>query len=100
MLGLLRDIFEIFENIPAYILYAMETFINLIFSGVQAVADTALAAANVLPLPEIVTPPELLGELNWFFPVGAVISIATPLIGGYIAFIAIRWVLAKLGVLG
>jgi hypothetical protein len=89
MLSLLQDIIEIIGFIPEYILDAVETFINLIFSGIESVF---IAATSIIPLPEVPSPPEYITAINWFFPIGAVISIATPIVAGYVAFLAIRWI--------
>ena len=95
MLGIFTNILEVIENIPAYILYAAESFINLLFAAVEA---ALIALVALLPgLPEVVAPPELVGEINWFFPVGAVLGVMAPLLSAYIVFIGIRWAFNKFG---
>lgn len=95
MISLLTDIVEIFENIPQYILYALESLINLIFTAIEG---WMLIFAALLPhLPEPVAPPSYLGEINWFFPVGTIIGIATPLLAAYVVFLGIRWLFNKIG---
>ncbi len=89
MLSLLRNIIEIIGNVPQYILYAAESFVNLIFSGIE---DIFIAATSLIPLPSVPSPPEYITAINWFFPIGAVISIATPIVAGYVLFLAIRWI--------
>lgn len=89
MISLLENIVEIFLNIPAYIIYAVESIINLFFSAVEGVW---IAATSLIPLPEVPKPPEFISNINWFFPIGALIAVITPVLVGYIAFLAIRWI--------
>lgn len=94
MLGILEDIFEIFENIPAYILFAIETLANVFFAGIQAIFTVITA---LIPLPKEPGVPEYIGNINWFFPIGAVVAIMVPIVTGYVAFLLIRWVYQKVG---
>jgi len=96
MLSFLKAIVEAVEYIPMYILWALETVFNLLMSAILAVF--ALATA-LIALPSEPSPPEFIAEINWFIPIGAIISIATPIVAGYIAFLAIRWILNKMGAL-
>jgi hypothetical protein len=94
MLGLLQDIFDIFKNIPDYILLAGEEAINGVISLAEAIAA---AAVLVLPeLPEVGTPPYL-AEANWFFPIGAVISVAVPLVTAYGIWLGVKWIYKHIG---
>lgn len=94
MLTFLKEIFEIIFNLPAYILYVIETAFNLIMDGLSALF---VIATTLIPLPSEPSPPEFIGEINWFYPIGALITIATPVVVGYGAFLAIRWIYAKAG---
>lgn len=94
MLGLLQDIIEAVEYIPMYFLYAIETVANLFFSAIQGVFSTA---TSLIPLPSVPPAPEYVTAINWFFPIGAVISIMTPVVAGYISFLAIRYILKWAG---
>lgn len=95
MFGLFSEIIEILTNLPTYVMYALESFINLIFSAIEGALNLAVA---LLPeLPEIITPPGYMEELNWFFPVGAVLAIAAPLLSAYIVFLGVRWLFNKIG---
>jgi len=93
MLGLLENIVEVIGNFPGYILYAIETVSNLFFTAIQAVFT---AVTTLIPLPSLPVP-SYIAEINWFFPVGAVITIMTPLVTGFITWLAIRWVFQKSG---
>lgn len=94
MLTFLKKIAEVILNIPEYILYVIESAFNLVMEAVSAL----FALATVLiPLPSEPAPPQFIAEINWFYPIGALISIATPIVVGYASFLAIRWIYAKVG---
>ncbi len=95
MLSLLGEIIEVIANVPAYILYAIETIANLLFSGIQGVFEAATA---LIELPEIPTIPYL-AEINWFFPVGSILGILSLMIVGYGTFLGVRWVFKWAGAL-
>lgn len=95
MIGLLENLVEIFENIPGYILFAIEEFVNGFFALIQLALE---AAVLVLPeLPEIYTPPKYVAEVNWYYPVGTLIGIATPLFTAYIAWLGVSYLYRKFG---
>jgi hypothetical protein len=95
MIGLLEDLVEIITNIPAYILYAMETFANGFFALIQLALEVAVL---VLPgLPEVYTPPKYIAEINWYYPVGTLIGIAAPLFTAYIAWLGVSYLYRKFG---
>lgn len=95
MLGLLEDLVDIVGNIPAYILDAIETFVNGFFAIIQVAIE---AAVLVLPgLPSIYTPPKYLSEINWYYPVGTLIGIAAPLFTAYIAWLGVSYLYRKFG---
>lgn len=97
MITLLKNLVEIFLNIPQYILYAAETFIN----GWFRIVEAALVAASALlgELPEVTTPPSYIGEINWFYPVGTMLSIAAPLVTAYVTWLGISYLYRKFGAL-
>lgn len=94
MLSFLGNIIEVIEFVPDYIIWAIETLFNLFMDAIEAVF---VLATSLIPLPSEPSPPEFLSEINWFIPVGAIISIATPIVLGYVSFLAIRWILQKAG---
>ncbi|HEV3318249.1 MAG TPA: hypothetical protein VG053_00765 [Solirubrobacteraceae bacterium] len=98
MLGWLEGIVTAVENIPSYLLYAVETVINLVTEGLDALFVTA-TSVGFFTLPETFAPPTILGWLNWFFPVAAVVSVATSLVVMYSGFLLVRWVFKKAGVI-
>lgn len=94
MLSFLKNIIEVIEFVPNYILWAVETLFNLFTDGITALFGLAAA---LIALPSEPSPPEFIGAINWFFPVGALISIATPIVLAYGSFLAIAWILRKAG---
>jgi hypothetical protein len=56
---------------------------------IQAAFDLA---TSLIELPSEPVPPEFIEEINWFLPIGAIIAILTPVVTGYILFLAIRWI--------
>jgi hypothetical protein len=99
MLSILSDLLEIFENIPLYIEYAGEMVINGYFAIVQAL----LLAANALlgGLPEVISPPGYLTEINWYYPVGTLVSTLVSIAGTgfslYITWLGISWLYKRFG---
>ena len=95
MLSLLQDLVELIEDFPTLVLIALEEAVNGIFDIVQL----ALEAANaVLPeLPEVITPPSYIAEINWYYPVGTLLAVVTPLIIAYGAWLGVSWIYRKYG---
>jgi len=95
MLGILDSVIEFLSYIPDYILYAIETAWN----GWIDIIDVALEGANALlgGLPETISPPGYIEEINWYYPVGTLLGIAAPLVTAYIAWLGISWLYRKFG---
>lgn len=97
MLTFLSELWSIVTNLGLWIVFAVEESWNALMSVVEAVFSTAVA---VLPsLPTEVGPPGFLESINWVFPVGAVVSVATTMTVSYGVFLGIRWAFKKAGVL-
>lgn len=94
MLTFLQDIAEVILNIPQYILYALETLFNIF---TEAIAALFAIATTLIPLPAEPSAPEYIENINWFFPIGPIITVATPVVIGFGSFLAIRWIYAKVG---
>lgn len=94
MLSFLRDIIEVIEYIPQYIMYAVESLWNVFEAAIMAVW---VAASTLIGLPEEPAPPAFISSINWFFPIGAVITVMTPVVIGYASFLAVRWIFSKVG---
>ena len=68
---------------------------NLIFSGIEALL---ILTVEILPsLPENSGPPEYIEAINWFYPIGAILSVAAPMLAAYITFLGVRFIFNKLG---
>jgi hypothetical protein len=77
------------------ILDAGEAIVNVAIDAFNAIF---VAAVLLLPaLPEELAPPAQIAYVNWFFPVSGALTVATGLLGGYVTFLAIRWVFRKTG---
>lgn len=97
MLTVLNGILSIFQNIPTYIMFAIESVWNLFATALELAFAAAVA---LLPsLPEVPSAPSFVGWLNWFFPVGGVVTVLTGLMTAYVTFLGIRYLFKKAGVL-
>lgn len=94
MITLLLNIIEVISFIPQYFLWALETVSNLFMDAIQALFTLATSLIPLPPVPEV---PEYISAINWFFPIGTIISVVTPVLAAYITFLAIRWVYQKSG---
>lgn len=95
---ILQGILELIEKIGEAIIAGGIVILNLLFTGLEAAVNGVVA---LLPsLPEIVPPPEYVEDVNWFFPVGSIVSIATGLLVSYGIFLGVRWLLVKTGLIG
>lgn len=94
MLSLLKNVVEVIEFFPDYILYAIETVTNLFFSAISALFTII---TSLIPLPEIPSPPSFISNINWFVPIGTIITIMTPIVVAYVSFLAVRWAYKYMG---
>ena len=92
MIGLLTSILCGVAAMGQMVLWGVVTGWNLIMAAIGA----ALAAAMAL-LPRMNDAPAISGEwigwMNWFLPVGAMLSIFTAGITMYLVFMAVRYIL-------
>jgi hypothetical protein len=95
---ILEGILGVVEKFAEIVAAGAVTVLNLLFGAFEATVGAALA---LLPaLPEIIAPPEFVGTINWFFPIGTIVSVATGLLVSYGIFLGIRWLLQKSGMIG
>lgn len=94
MLSLLKNVIEVILNIPRYILDAVETIINMMLESIHVLFA---ALVGLIPLPTEPAAPEYVENINWFFPLGTILSIAAPVIAAYITYLAIKWIYKKIG---
>jgi len=88
MISLLKNIVEVVEFVPDYILFALETVANAFFAAVESLFEFV---TSLIPLPMVPAPPSFIANINWFFPIGPVIAVMTPIVAAYVSFLAIRW---------
>ena len=84
---------SLLSSIGEAILWGIESLVNLVFEGVQLIFNVV----SVIGLPEEPAVPEFIENLNWFFPVGAIVTIMSPILFGYGAFLLVRWLYQKTG---
>lgn len=97
MLTILEAILNFCATVANVALWAIETCINLVIG----VFETVFAAATALlpSLPEAVAPPSVVRSLNWFLPIGSVLTLLATMLAAYVVFLTIRWVFRKVGTL-
>jgi hypothetical protein len=91
--GLLGFILSGIELIGQYVIFGIETVINLVL-----VAIVAVAAFLMSLLPSMGTSPVLpggayVGWLNWIFPMTQLIMGLITVVGLWIGYLAVRWAL-------
>jgi hypothetical protein len=94
MINLLTNIIEVLGNLPLYIMYAIETIANLFFGAIQGIFELA---TSLISLPAVPAVPEFISAINWFYPIGAVITVLVPLVTAFISFLGIRYILKWTG---
>jgi hypothetical protein len=82
VLSFLKTIAEVILSIGDWIVYSIATIWNLFMAGLSAIVAAALLILPSMPTTAKIEP-ELLEEINWFFPFG---TIATALIAGLIMY--------------
>lgn len=97
MFSWLETIIELLENIATYVLTALVEGINFIFDGFNAIVATANAALPTLPEPA--GPPTIIGWLNWIMYLGTILSYTTGLLTAYAAWLAVKWIFKKAGII-
>lgn len=97
MISLLEQIVEFFGSIPDYILAGAVEVLNGFFTVVEV---ALIAFLSLLPtMPSIVPPPSSVAMANSILPVGAVVSVATPLLVVFGVWLGGSWILRKSGVI-
>ena len=72
------------------ILWGIVSAINLLIAAVGALLQTILGLLSFMPDPPETPAWEWLAWLNWVFPLGDVLGVATGLLGLWTAFLLIR----------
>jgi len=80
-------------TIGSYVLWAIETGFNAILVAVVAAYSAAVALLPSMSSAPSIGSPTWLGWLNWFYPVGDLVTGLTGLLTMWLAFLAVRYVL-------
>src|SRR5581483_4582667 len=93
MTGLLGWLVQGVELTGAYVLWALETFGNLLLAAVVAAYAAVIALPPGMSDAPAIGHPTWLSWLNWFFPVGALLTILTGALALWLGWLAVRYVL-------
>lgn len=73
------------------VLWGLVTFANLVIAAIGTLIATVL---GLLPsMPAVPAPPDVVGYINWLFPIGDVVLVFASFVTLWIAFLAIRIVM-------
>jgi hypothetical protein len=95
MISLLRGLLTVVETIGGMVLWAVETTWNLLVS----VFEGMVGAVTLASLPSVPSPPGVVTGVNWFFPIGGVLTLLTSMSTAYVGFLGVRWLFKKVGVI-
>lgn len=96
--SLVKVVVEAVKLIPELVLAGAIDAINALFALIGTAITAILSELSVFTLPEPGTP-EWVGEVNWFFPLGEVMTVATGLLVAYAVFLAASAILRKFGII-
>jgi hypothetical protein len=97
MLTFLSDLWSVITNLGSWIIYGIETAWNVLVVAIDVFVPAAIA---LLPsLPSAPGPPSYVEYMNWFFPIGFLVTTITTLVASYVTFLGIRWIFKKAGIL-
>jgi len=97
MIALLQSVLCVLMQIPYFVVWAAITAFNAV---ILAIAAIIVPLVSLMPaFPDLPTMPSefttVMGWINWFFPVGTVVSILTFAVAVYVAWfiivIGLRW---------
>jgi hypothetical protein len=77
----------------AFVVFGIETAGNALFVAIAAAATAALALLPSMSDAPALGSPEWLRWLNWFYPVSDLVAGLTAVVGLWVAFLVVRWVL-------
>lgn len=95
MLSFLELIANTLAQFGLLVAWGCTEVMNLVLSAVSAL----VSAVNFVELPAVPSPPSMIQGINWFFPIGSIVSIASSLATSFGAFLAVRWLFKKTGTL-
>jgi hypothetical protein len=95
VLGFLELIANTLAQVGALFVWGATEFCNGLFVAVEEL----FSAVSLASLPEVPAPPSMIEGINWFFPIGSVIAIASSMATAYGSFLLVRWLYKKVGTL-
>lgn len=97
MISFLGSLLNTVGQFGKLVLWGAIESLNVVISALEVVFS---AAAGVFPsLPEVPAAPSFVSYMNWFLPIGSVVSTAVSLGVSYGTFLGVRWVFKKAGTL-
>ena len=84
------------ELIGTYVLWALETFGNLLLAFIAVTVGALFALLPSMSSAPSIGTPTWLAWLNWFFPVTQLLAILSAAVVVWVAFLAVRWALKLL----
>jgi hypothetical protein len=93
VLSLLSFILDGVAEIGTMALWAAETAVNGLLAALAAAYTAAIALLPSMSDAPSIGTPTWLGWLNWFYPVGALVDGLVGLVGLWVSFLAVRYVL-------
>jgi hypothetical protein len=93
MLAALGWILSGVELIGSYMLWALESFCNLFLAAIVAVYSATVALLPSMSSAPLIGTPTWLGWLNWFYPVGALLDGLAAVVGLWVGYLAVRYLL-------
>lgn len=101
MIGLLQWLVDFFAQLVCWIMTALMGFLNLMLVAIGGLIEAAIMLLPDMPtvpgVPSEVT--QVLAWINWFFPVGTVVSFFTFFLAAWILWqlvvILLRWAKAS-----
>jgi hypothetical protein len=81
------------ELIGSYVLWALETCVNAVLAAIVGVYVAVVALLPSMSGAPSIGSPTWLQWMNWFYPVGDLVAGLTGLLGLWIAYLAVRYIL-------
>jgi hypothetical protein len=80
-------------NLALWVVYALETVINLVLAGAGSLIAAAVAVLPAVPSAPSIDTGSWIGWLNWVFPIGDMLTAAASLLALYVTVLAVRGLL-------
>lgn len=93
MLSFLRQMAEAVLDFAAYVEDGCIEALNLVFRGIEAAGNAAMSLLPSFPTSHPKIDPQLLEEINWFFPFAGIASALATALTMYLGWMAVRYAL-------